>query len=70
MDNTEIKKTLIFPKRLDNVLRIQSAIKNISQGELIVNILTDAIDPKLYDLLDEPTPRDAIAASEKAPTKK
>lgn len=36
------------------------------QRELIIDILESAIDPKLYDLLDDTTPKD-IAASETAP---
>ena len=60
-----IKKTIIFPKRLDNVLRIQAAISNRSQTDLIIDILEKSIDPKLYDLLDD-APKE-IAASETAP---
>ncbi len=48
-----VKKTIIFPKRLDNVLRIQAAIADKSQTELIVEILENNVNPKLYDLLDD-----------------
>lgn len=65
-----IKKTLIFPKRLDNVLRIQAAINNISQADLIIDILESAIDPKLYELIDNAPNVDSVAASEAAPKDK
>lgn len=62
-----IKKTLIIPKRLDNVLRIQAAIQNRSQADLIIDILESAIDPKLYELIDNAPDAKSIAASETAP---
>lgn len=67
-----VKKTLIFPRKLDNLLRVQSAIHNTSQGQEIVNILTRAIEPQIIKLLEaeqqfaEPA---AIAASEHDPHK-
>jgi len=71
MDEEQIKKTLIIPKRIDNLLRIQSAIQNISQGQLIVDILTAGINPDLIPLLDMEMARpDDVAASEMAPKDK
>lgn len=50
-----------------DVLRIQAAIQNRSQADLIIDILESAIDPKLYELIDNAPNVGSVAASETAP---